>query len=162
VQQVLHPHQPGDADVPKGTFEAWANADDGPPSGRELEVADLLRFIKQRNIRNVVWVTADVHYASATHYRPERARFTDFEPFWEFVGGPINAGTFGPGEIDKTFGPDVKFVSIPPDMKQNRPPSEGYQFFGIGRIDARTGALTVSLHGIDGRTLYRVELPKAA
>ncbi|MGZ5193809.1 MAG: alkaline phosphatase D family protein [Ramlibacter sp.] len=149
-------------DVPKGTFEAWANADDGPPSGRELEVADLLGFIKRRNIKNVVWVTADVHYASATQYRPERARFTDFKPFWEFVGGPINAGTFGPGEIDKTFGPDVKFVSIPADMKQNRPPSDGLQFFGIGRIDARSRALTVSLHGIDGKELYKVELPQEA
>lgn len=149
-------------DVPKGTFEAWANADDGPPSGRELEVADLLRFIKHQRIRNVVWVTADVHYASATQYRPDNARFTDFDPFWEFVGGPINAGTFGPGEIDKTFGPDVKFVSIPKDMKQNRSPKEGLQFFGIGRIDARTRALTVSLHGIDGQKLWSVELPPQA
>ena len=146
-------------DVPKGTFEAWANADDGPPSGRELELADLLRFIKRERIRNVVWVTADVHYASATHYRPENARFTDFEPFWEFVGGPINAGTFGPGAIDKTFGPDVKFVSIPNDMKQNRSPKERLQFFGIGRVDARTKALAVSLHGMDGEKLWAVELP---
>jgi len=150
------------ADVPPGTFEAWANADDGAPSGRELEVADLLRFIKQRNIKNVVWVTADVHYASATHYRPERAQFTDFKPFWEFVGGPLHAGTFGPGEIDKTFGPDVKFVSVPPGMKQNRPPSDGLQFFGIGRVDARSKALTVSLHGLDGTKLYSVELPPEA
>jgi len=146
-------------DVPKGTFEAWANADDGPPSGRELEVAELLRFIKEQKIRNVVWVTADVHYASATHYRPEIARFADFDPFWEFVGGPINAGTFGPGEIDKTFGPDVKLVSIPTDMKQNRSPMDGLQFFGIGRIDSRTKAMKVSLHGIDGPPLFTVELP---
>jgi alkaline phosphatase D len=149
-------------DVPPGTFEAWANGDHGAPSGRELEVAELLRFIKQRNIRNVVWVTADVHYASATHYRPEHARFSDFKPFWEFVGGPLHAGTFGPGEIDRTFGPDVKFVSIPKDMKQNRPPSDGLQFFGIGRIDARTRGLTMSLHGIDGQTLFKVELPPEA
>ncbi|MGR5475476.1 alkaline phosphatase D family protein, partial [Vibrio astriarenae] len=55
-------------DVPKGTYEAWANADDGVPSGRELELAEILRFIKQENIQNVVWVTADVHYAQATYY----------------------------------------------------------------------------------------------
>src|SRR5581483_437391 len=36
-------------DVPKGTYEAWANADDGAPSGRELELAEILRFIKQEN-----------------------------------------------------------------------------------------------------------------
>jgi len=149
-------------DVPPGTFEAWANADNGAPSGRELEVADLLRFIKHRNVKNVVWVTADVHYASATHYRPEQAQFTDFKPFWEFVGGPLHAGTFGPGEIDKTFGPDVKFVSIPTDMKQNRPPSDGLQFFGIGRVDARSEVLTVSLHGIDGQKLYSVDVPPEA
>jgi alkaline phosphatase D len=145
-------------DVPKGTFEAWANGDDDGPSGRELEVADLLRFIKRNHIRNVVWVTADVHYASATEYRPEKARFSDFNPFWEFVGGPLNAGTFGPGPIDHTFGPDVKFVGIPSDMKQNRSPREGFQFFGIGRIDARTKALTVSLHDGDGKPLYEATL----
>ncbi len=33
-----------------------------------------------------------------------------------------DADFLGPGEIDKTFGSDVKFVSIPSDMKQNRPP----------------------------------------
>src|SRR5262249_23648525 len=40
-------------DVPKGTFEAWANQDDGPPSGRELELASVLSFIKANRIRNV-------------------------------------------------------------------------------------------------------------
>src|SRR5256885_16539878 len=29
------------ADVPKGTYEAWANGDHGAPLGRELEVASL-------------------------------------------------------------------------------------------------------------------------
>ena len=50
-------------------------------------------------ISNVVWLTADVHYAAAHHYDPARAAFTDFDPFWEFVAGPLNAGTFGPGQI---------------------------------------------------------------
>jgi alkaline phosphatase D len=149
-------------DVPKGTYEAWANADDGPPLGRELEIANLLSFLKNNAILNVVFVTADVHYASATEYHPTRARFTDFDPFWEFVGGPINAGTFGPNPLDRSFGPDVKFVSIPADLKQNRPPSDGYQFFGSARIDAKTAAMTVALHGIDGRVLWRIELPPAA
>ena len=149
--------------VTKGPeMEAWSNGDDGAPSGRELEVAELLRFIKDRNIANVVWVTADVHYAQATHYRPELAAIGDFKPFWEFVGGPLHAGTFGPNRIDRTFGPDVKFTGVPPDMKQNRPPSEGLQFFGLGRIDAKTRVLTVSLHDIEGRTLYDVALPPEA
>ncbi|MFC5472658.1 alkaline phosphatase D family protein [Paraherbaspirillum soli] len=145
-------------DVPPGTYEAWANGDNGKPLGRELEIAELLRFIKQHDIKNVVWVTADVHYASATYYSPEKAQFTEFKPFWEFVGGPLHAGTFGPGEIDRTFGPDVRYVSIPSDMKQNRPPSELLQFFGLGKIDAKSKVMTVSLHNIDGKNLYTVDL----
>ena len=39
--------------------------------------------------------------------RPGRAAFTDFDPFWEFVAGPINAGTFGPNALDPTFGPSA-------------------------------------------------------
>jgi phosphodiesterase/alkaline phosphatase D-like protein len=67
-------------DVPKGRFEAWANAEDGAPLGRELELAGLLAFIKSNGIRNVVWLTVDVHYASATFYNPARAKFTDSHP----------------------------------------------------------------------------------
>src|SRR5262249_40111503 len=37
-------------DVPKGTYEAWANGDDGPPLGRELEIASLLAFIQKHGI----------------------------------------------------------------------------------------------------------------
>jgi alkaline phosphatase D len=139
-------------------FEAFANGDNGAPSGRELEVASLLKFIKDRHIRNVVWVTADIHYCAAHHYQPTRAAFTDFDPFWEFVAGPLNAGTFGPNPMDATFGPEVKFVGIPPGMKPNRPPSAGLQFFGQMRIDHRTKAMTVSLHDVTGKRIYSQEL----
>ena len=130
-------------------FDAFANGDDGPPSGRELELADLLRFMKAQRIRNVVWVTADIHYCAAHHYHPTRAKFTEFDPFWEFVAGPLNAGTFGPNKMDATFGPEVKFTGIPPGMKPNRPPSEGFQFFGRMRVDRRTKAMTVTLHDLE-------------
>jgi alkaline phosphatase D len=110
-------------------------------------------------VRNVVWITADVHYAAAHHYDPSRAQFTDFSPFWEFVAGPLHAGTFGPGKLDNTFGPEVRFISIPEGMKGNRPPSDGHQFFGRIRIDGRTEAMSVSLHNREGRSLYQIDLP---
>jgi alkaline phosphatase D len=139
-------------------FEAFANGN-GPALGRELELAELLRFIRQRRIRNVIWITADVHYAAAHYYDPARAQFTDFLPFWEFVAGPLNAGTFGPGTMDNTFGPQVKFTGIPPGMKQNRPPSAGLQFFGSVRIDGKTEVMTVRLHELNGKVIYTLELP---
>jgi alkaline phosphatase D len=146
--------------VPDGkiNFENLANGD-GPALGRELELADLLRFIKQQNIKNVVWLTADVHYAAAHYYNPNKAQFTDFKPFWEFVAGPLNSGTFGPNKLDNTFGLEVKFQSVSSEMKQNRSPKEGLQFFGTVKIHAKTQVMTVTLHNMEGKSLYRVDLP---
>jgi len=141
--------------------EAVANGDSGPPLGRELEIADLLAFIKNKNIHNVVFITADVHYAAAHYYDPAKAKFTDFAPFWEFVAGPAHAGTFGPGKLDPTFGPELRFLSIPPGMKGNRPPSDGFQFFGTLEISAKTKALTAALHNVAGQRLYSIELEPA-
>ncbi len=138
--------------------EGMANGYGGQPSGRELELARLLTHIKRRSIRNVVFVTADVHYAAAHRYDPKIAAFTDFEPFWEFVAGPLNAGTFGPNPLDPTFGPHEVFVSIPRDMRPNRSPLDGKQFFGTGAVDPRTRGLTVRLHDIKGAVLHQVEL----
>jgi len=157
------------ADLPIGlvvadgpdNFEAVANGDAGPPLGRELEIADLLRHLKAHRVKNVVWITADVHYCAAHHYDAARARFTEFDPFWEFVAGPLNAGTFGPTKLDPTFGPEAKFVGVPPGMKPGRPPSDGLQFFGTLRADARHRSLTVQLHDLSGRSLFKVELPPA-
>ncbi|MEO8076567.1 MAG: alkaline phosphatase D family protein [Acidobacteriota bacterium] len=147
--------------VPDGAsaYEAFANGDDGPPLGRELEIADLLRFIRDRRIRNTVWITADVHYCAAHYYDPSHARFTEFEPFWEFVAGPLHAGTFGPNKLEGTFGPQLRFSGVPPGMKGNRPPSEGLQFYGTMTVSGRTRAMTVALHNLAGKTLYTVELP---
>jgi len=102
-----------------------------------------------------------VHYSAAHRYDPAQARFTDFDPFWEFVAGPLHAGTFGPNPLDPTFGPTVKFTGIPPGMKPNRPPSDGFQFYGLLRVSARTRALNASIHDLSGKSLYTVELPAA-
>jgi alkaline phosphatase D len=139
-------------------FEAIANAEPNAALGRELEIADLLRFIKRTRIRNVVWITGDIHYCAAHHYDPARARFTDFDPFWEFVAGPLHAGTFGPNELDPTFGPELKFSGVPRGSKPNQPPSAGLQFFGTLTVDGKTGALVAGLRDLSGKTLYSVEI----
>lgn len=117
-----------------------------------------MRFIKTQNIANVVWLTADVHYAAAHYYDPNKAQFQDFEPFWEFVAGPLNAGTYGPNALDNTFGPQVVFNSIPADMKPKRPPSDGFQFFGSVRVDSQTEVMTVGLYNLEGTKVYSTDL----
>jgi alkaline phosphatase D len=140
-------------------FEAVANADDGAPLGRELEIARLLRGLQQARVRNVVWVTADVHYCAAHHYAPERAAFTEFDGFWEFVAGPMHAGTFGPNALDATFGPEVRFQSVAP--LPNRPPSDNLQFYGTLDIDPSSQALTAALWDVTGTRLWSTELAPA-
>jgi alkaline phosphatase D len=147
-------HQPG-------FHEAVANGDDGPPLGREIEVTSLLQSLKARQVRNVVWVTADVHYCAAHHYDPTRAKGVDFDPFWEFVAGPAHAGTFAPNPLDATFGPEVRFSGVPNDLPPNRPPSAGLQFFGLLEVDPRSRVLTVSLVNAAGARVYSTQLEPA-
>jgi alkaline phosphatase D len=139
----------------KWGVEGVAQGDDGPPRGRELEIADLLSFIKHAGVRNTVWITADVHYTAAHYFDPNKAAFQDFEPFWEFVSGPIHAGTFGPNALDKTFGPQLVYVKAPSkEQGQNLPPSEGLQFFGHIGIDGASQQMTVTLKDVDDRSLW--------
>ncbi|MFC8247043.1 alkaline phosphatase D family protein [Streptomyces chartreusis] len=133
-------------------IEAVAQGDPGAPLGRELQIAELLRFIKHRRITGTVWLTADVHHTSAQHYQPSRAAFTDFEPFWEFVSGPLNAGAFPASALDNTFGPERVFVKAP--TAANVSPAGGYQFFGEVDIDGYSGELTVRLREQDGTVLF--------
>jgi alkaline phosphatase D len=133
----------------------------GPARGRELEIADVLRFIKLNEIRNVAWITADVHYCATHHYDPARAQFSDFDPFYEFVSGPLHAGGFGPNELDDTFGPRVVFTRHP-GGRANTPPSEGGLYFGHIRIDGKTGVMTVGHRDLAGTVLHSLDLVPAA
>ena len=146
--------------VPDGTeIEAVANGLAGAPGGREHEIAWVLSQFKRRKVRNAVWLTADVHYTAAHHYDPSRAAYTDFDPFWEFVAGPVNAGTFGPNALDSTFGPKLEFVKAADFPNQS--PAGGNQFFGHVEIDPRSEVFTVSLRDLYGKVLWRKGLQPA-
>jgi alkaline phosphatase D len=137
-------------------FEAVANGD-GPPLGRELEFADLFKYLKRQKIRDVVWITADVHYCAAHYYDPAKAQFTDFDPFWEFVSGPIHAGGFGPNALDNTFGPQLVYQKAP-DGRVNVPPTEQGQFYGLVAIDGKSRAMKVQLKDLNSAVLYEKTL----
>lgn len=138
-----------------GKLDGFANNHAGAPRGRELELAYLLSEIEAREVKNIAWFTADVHYAAAHHFHPDRAKFKQFNPFWEFLAGPLNAATFGPNGLDPTFGPKVVFQSLPKGLKPGASPLEPYQFFGLGHIDESSKSLTVTLHNQFGNELWR-------
>ena len=132
---------------------SWSQ-NDSSILGREAQLRDLLKFIKDEGIENVVWITADVHFPAAIYYDPSRAVFQDFNPFWEFVIGPIHAGAFGPASdlpLDPSFGPQYDF-SIFPDQPNLPPPNN--QFFGSIDVDGQTAQLTARIHDITGKIVY--------
>lgn len=141
----------------KNTYDAVAQGDKGAPLGRELEIAGLLSFCRKNAIRNLVWITTDIHHALCLHYSPERAAFKEFDPFWEFISGPLHAGSTGPGSIDPTFGPEMKFRLTAP--RGNLGPAAGYQFFGVIDVDAKSQTMRVSQRNLAGETVYSVEIP---
>lgn len=148
-----------DGTTPQGQpqWEAVANGESGGAKGRELEFADLLSYLKHRRVRNVVWLTADVHYCAAHYYDPTKAAFHDFDGFWEFVAGPLNAGTFGPNVLDGTFGPQLVFAKTPPAGQSNLSPYSGLQFFGEVNVHP-TAEMTVDFRDINGVSVFRKRL----
>jgi alkaline phosphatase D len=136
-------------------FDAVGNGA-GSAQGRELEIAELLRTLKARGVTNVVWLTADVHYTAAHYYDPNKARFNEFDPFWEFVSGPLNAATYGPNAPDDTFGLQVIFQKHAPFQKAS--PLAGYQFFGEVTIDALDASLRVILRNARDEALFEKRL----
>lgn len=163
IWKVIAADMPIGLQVPDGKdsvgtprWEAIANGKSGAPLGRELELAGLLSAIK--SVQNIVWLTADVHYCAAHYYDNNKAKFTDFSPFWEFVAGPLNAGSFGPNALDDTFGPQVIFQKAPPVGKANLSPLDGLQFFGEINIDALSKVMSVSFRNINDELQFTQEL----
>lgn len=152
------------ADMPLGIvvrdgrtgIEAVANGFPGAPAGRESEIARLLTGMRERGVRNTVWLTADVHYTAANRYTPEQAG-VPADPFWEFVSGPAHAGAFPAGPLDPTFAPQQVFVRAPD--REDVSPAEGFQHFGEVTISG--GRLRVDLRDADGASLWSTTLDPA-
>jgi alkaline phosphatase D len=137
----------------EGDFDKFANGTGGQPVGREREAAEILSWIKANDIRNTLWIAADVHYAAANEFHPDRAAFKDFSPFWEFIAGPFHTQAFPPGRLDPTFGPQNRYASTH-GVKGNQPPSAGWCNFGHAEIDAASGAMTVSFRNDRNQVMW--------
>jgi alkaline phosphatase D len=68
----------------------------------------------------------------------------------------LNAGSFGPHQLDNTFGPQLIFQKASPSP--NPSPLSGLQFFGQADINTDSLVMTVALKDIDGDTLFTQEI----
>jgi alkaline phosphatase D len=106
--------------IPTGTdsesygHDAFANgsagSDDESSTGFERELRSLLVELDRRNVRNVVFVATDVHFAASLRYDVDVDGDGDRLLFHELISGPLSAGLVEPRPPDPTFGPRVLYT----------------------------------------------------
>ena len=52
----------------------------------------------------------------------------------------------------------MRFNAVPPTLTSYPGPASGLQFFGMVKIAASTGVMTVSLHNLAGDKVYSIDL----
>jgi alkaline phosphatase D len=135
--------------------DGWANFDQ--QTGFEHELGALLRFMAERGIDNVVWITTDVHFAEVFRYVP----FAEQPSFvvHELATGPLNAGIFPNRDFDSTLNPQRLFFHGPATPESVTSWEEAKRWFNLGLLEvAADGVLTASIVDTGGRRLYALRL----
>ncbi|MDR6998939.1 glycerophosphodiester phosphodiesterase family protein [Neobacillus niacini] len=131
--------------VPTGKANArdgWANGNQvnpNDPTGYENEFKKISDFIMEKGIKNVFFVTTDVHFAQVIKYDANHDGKTDYH---ELISGPIGAVKINPGTLDPTFSPESMYA-------------EGNFFnFGVFKVDPATNKATVEIRDENGKTHF--------
>lgn len=135
--------------------DGWAGFD--LPSGFARELAGILRTFAERRVRNLVFLTTDVHFAAAFRYVPFPDR-PNFE-LYELVTGPMNAGLFPNPAFDTSLGATRLFYFGPasPDAVKTFEGAKRWFNFGLLEFDAE-GGLRLEVRDTGGATVYALDL----
>jgi alkaline phosphatase D len=130
--------------------DAFADGDPTktPRTGSETELRELLSHLDRENVRNVVVVVTDVHFATSLRYQIDLDSDGDQLLFHELVTGPMSAGLSEPRAPDTTFAPQVLYV-------------EG-GFYNFGFASAEGSRLIYEVRDDQGRVRKGSELTIAA
>jgi alkaline phosphatase D len=80
-------------------------------TGFERELMDLVRFLDANDVRNVVFVATDVHFAAQIRYAGDYDGDGDAYVFHELISGPLSAAkTPSPRTLDATLHPVVLYA----------------------------------------------------
>lgn len=139
---------------PRGR-DGWANYQE--QGGFEHELTDILRFMQQKGMHNVLFLTTDVHFAEVFRYVP----FSDAPDFqvYEFVAGPGNAGVFPKQSYDSSLNPERLFFfgAASADEVTSWEAAKSWFNFGAVHID-EAGELTASIRDVHGDAVYELQL----
>ncbi|MEO0326948.1 MAG: alkaline phosphatase D family protein, partial [Myxococcota bacterium] len=144
--------------IPTGSEQArdgWADGGNG--QGYERELRALLAVARDAG-RNLVFLTADVHFSTVLRYAPFADEAPDFVVH-EVVVGPLSAGIYPREDLDETFGPERLFLHRPGDASAISTYAEAKAWFSYGELDVDwDGYLRLRVRGVDGRVLFEKSL----
>jgi alkaline phosphatase D len=95
--------------------DGWANGNEtynySYYTGFERELRELLGFIDEQNIKNVVFITTDVHFPAFIKYDFDLNGDGNKTKIYEFISGPLNAARGGNPFpfLDLTFNPSLLY-----------------------------------------------------
>jgi alkaline phosphatase D len=127
--------------------DGWANGnhiDPNDQTGYEHEFAKLSTFITDNKIKNVYFVTADVHFADIIEYDPDHNGTVDYR---ELISGPIGAAMGQPSALDPTFGPKRLYAE------------GGFFNFGVIKINPERKQITAEIRDENGRVHFHIDFP---
>jgi len=127
--------------IPTGG-DGWA--DGGTRQGFERELVAMFTGLRAVQVRNLVWLTTDVHFATGFRSTP----FPGFR-LLELTSGPLSAGFFPRRDLDPTLHPERLYFHGPETPPASFDEARGYFNFGELEVD-RDGGLVVRIVTTDG------------
>ena len=122
--------------------DGWADLHSD--TGFEAELRTILDGFRKNGVKNLVFLSTDVHFAAALRYAPFQT--TPEFTFHEFISGPLSGGVGSSRELDATFHPERIFQHAPRDQTVLGTYQDARQWMNIGliRIDEQ-GMLEMSI-----------------
>lgn len=141
----------GDA---KRGHDSWASSNS--PQGFEVELKRIFADLRDIGAYNNLWITTDVHFASAFRYTPFPAT-PDFK-IHEVTAGPISAAVSRKGTEDPTFHPERIANFAPVVYPLTYEDMRKWWNYGVIDID-KDANLLVSIHTENVKNVVTLSLP---
>ncbi|MEM7281282.1 MAG: alkaline phosphatase D family protein [Pseudomonadota bacterium] len=135
--------------------DGWSNFDQ--ETGFEYELTQLLVKFQEADVRNLLWITTDVHFAAVYEYRALAESGSKPLRFHEAMVGPLSAGIYPTDQFDTTFNPSRLFFYAPPEQIRDFDNAKQWMSYGKVQIN-RAGNLRLSIVNGLGKTVYTHDL----
>ena len=111
--------------------------------GFTTELRTIVTTLQEKQIRNVIWLSTDIHVARFFSYDSNDDSRPDF---YEFISGPLSAITGNLDPLDHTFHPTILYEE------------NGFFNFGVVKVNGKSGAFTVEIRDQEGKIHHTLTL----